>query len=147
MSKAENLDKHINILKHGTTSSATSSSVTLPFLFIKYIINFKNFHVYEREKHIASILKNFEWYPKLIHSDDINQILIFRNVGNPLTVKNKPLDIKEQFEKIIFDMKSVNVQHNDIKHGELLIDENNKIYLCDFGWGSINNQLGCNIGI
>ena len=92
-------------------------------------------------------LKNFEWYPKLIHSDDINQILIFRNVGNPLTVKNKPLDIKEQFEKIIFDMKSVNVQHNDIKHGELLIDENNKIYLCDFGWGSINNQLGCNIGI
>ena len=38
-------------------------------------------------------------------------------------------------------MKSVNVQHNDIKFGELLIDENNKLYLCDFGWGSVNNQL------
>ena len=32
-------------------------------------------------------------------------------------------------------MKSVNVQHNDIKIGEILVDENKKIYLCDFGWG------------
>ena len=29
----------------------------------------------------------------------------------------------------------------------ILIDENNKIYLCDFGWGSINNELGCGIGL
>ena len=28
-------------------------------------------------------------------------------------------------------MKSVNVQHNDIKIGEILVDENKKIYLCD----------------
>ena len=37
--------------------------------------------------------------------------------------------------KGVKDMESVNVQHNDIKLGELLIDENKKIYLCDFGWG------------
>ena len=44
-------------------------------------------------------------------------------------------------------MKSVNVQHNDIKIGELLIDENKKVYLCDFGMGSINNKLGCGINL
>ena len=44
-------------------------------------------------------------------------------------------------------MESVNVQHNDIKLGELLIDENKKIYLCDFGWASINNEMGCGIEI
>lgn len=44
-------------------------------------------------------------------------------------------------------MQNVNVQHNDIDPGELLIDKNNKIYLCDFGWGSIDNDIGCGIGI
>jgi len=44
-------------------------------------------------------------------------------------------------------MESVNVQHNDIKLGELLIDENKKIYLCDFGWGSINKNMNCGIGL
>ena len=44
-------------------------------------------------------------------------------------------------------MKSVNVKHNDIKHGEILIGKDNKIYLCDFGWGSINNEFGCGIGL
>jgi len=28
-----------------------------------------------------------------------------------------------------------------------LIDENHKVYLCDFGWGSINCELDCGIGI
>ena len=34
-----------------------------------------------------------------------------------------------------------------IKIGELLIDENKKIYLCDFGWGSVNNNMDCGIGL
>ena len=49
--------------------------------------------------------------------------------------------------KGVKDMESVNVQHNDIKLGELLIDENKKIYLCDFGWGSINKNMNCGIGL
>ena len=60
---------------------------------------------------------------------------------------NKPDDLEKQFNKILEDIKSVNVQHNDIKLGEILMDENNKIYLCDFGWGSINNDFGCGIGL
>ena len=43
-------------------------------------------------------------------------------------------------------METLNIQHNDIKLSELLI-KSNKLYICDFGWASIGNELGCGIGI
>ena len=143
LKKIKNLKKNITFIKNGETSS----SFTSPFLFIKYIIKYKQYDVYEREKYIGTILKHFDWYPKLLHSDDINQFFVYTNVGVPVTIKNKPDDLVKQFNKILKDMKSVNVQHNDITIGEILVDENKKIYLCDFGWGSINNKLGCGIGL
>jgi len=127
--------------------SGTSKSLTVPFLFIKYVIEWIDFDVYKREKFLATILKDFDWYPKLLYSDDINHILVFNNVGVVLESNNKPDDLEEQFNKILADMKSVNIQHNDIKIGELLINKDNKIFLCDFGWGSINNDFGCGIGM
>ena len=143
LEKMKDLSENITIINQGYTSSTFSS----PFLFVKYIIKYKENNVYEREKYIGSILKKFDWYPKLLYSDDINQFFVYSNVGVPITIKNKPDDFEKQFNKILEDMKSVNVQHNDIKKGEILIDENKKIYLCDFGWGSINNELGCDIGL
>ena len=138
-----NLEKNIKIIKRGWTSSA----FTAPHLFIKYIKRYKSHDVYKREKYISTILGNFEWYPTLLYSDDVNQFLVFKYVGIPVTLKNKPPDLEKQFNQILADMKSVNVQHNDIKIGELLMDKNKKIYLCDFGWGSVNNDIGCGIGI
>ena len=126
---------------------ATSSSVSLPYLFIKYVTKYNVENVYEREKHIASILSKFDWYPPLLYSDDENKFLIFKNVGKTLTKDNKPTNLTEQFNKILKDMESVNVEHNDIKEGEILIDKNKKIYLCDFGWGSINKNMDCGIGL
>jgi serine/threonine protein kinase len=143
LAKKENLSQNIYIINQGYTSSTFVS----PHLFIKYIIRCQDRDVYEREKYIASKLKNFDWFPKLLHYDDINQFFIFSNVGVPVTSINKPDDLEQQFETILQDMRSVNVQHNDIKIGELLIDENQKVYLCDFGWGSVNNELGCGIGL
>ena len=142
MKDVKDLKKHLSFGK-----GRTSSSVILPLLFIKYIVKHTEKDVYEREKYIASILSKFDWYPPLLYSDDENKIFIFKNVGIVLTKDNKPSDLEEQFSKILKDMESVNVQHNDIKEGELLIDENKKIYLCDFGWGSINKNLDCSIGL
>ena len=96
---------------------------------------------------MASILNKFDWYPKLLYYDDDKKLLVFQKVGVPVTFKNAPHDLKEQFNKILMDLQSVNVQHNDIKPGELLVDHNRKIYLCDFGWASVNNDIGCGIGI
>ena len=78
---------------------------------------------------------------------NLPDILIFKNCGVPLNLKNKPKNLKKQFNKILRDMESVNVEHNDIKIGELLINKENKIFLCDFGWGSIKKNLNCGIGI
>lgn len=135
--------ENITVINQGCTSSTFSS----PYFFYKYIIKYQEYNVYEREKYIGSILKKFDWYPKLLHSDDTKQFFVYNNVGLPITKNNKPHDLEKQFNKILEDMKSVNVQHNDIKIGEILMDKNNKIYLCDFGWGSVNNELGCGIGL
>lgn len=125
----------------------TSSSVILPHLFIKYVTKYHVENVYEREKHMASLLSKFDWYPPLLYSDDTNKILVFKNVGKVLNKYNKPSDLEDKFNKILKDMESVNVQHNDIKIGELLIDKDKKIYLCDFGWGSVNQNMNCGIGL
>ena len=68
-------------------------------------------------------------------------------MGQPISRVNLPSDASQQIEKILADLEQVNVQHNDTKHHELLVSPKGKICLCDFGWGSINNDLGCNIGI
>ena len=137
------IKNNIHVIKAG----ATSSSFVSPHIFVKYIIKYQEYKVYEREKFLSTILKQFTWYPKLLYSDDTNKFFIFQNVGIPVTPNNKPPDLEKQFNQILADMKSVNIQHNDIKIGEILVDENGKIYLCDFGWGSVNNELGCGIGI
>lgn len=143
LKKIQNIKDNIHVIRAG----ATSSSFVAPHIFVKYIIKYQQYKVYEREKHLSKILQQFSWYPKLLHFDDNNKFFIFEYVGVPVTKNNKPSDLEEQFNQILADMKSVNVQHNDIKIGEILINEKGKIYLCDFGWGSINNELGCGIGI
>lgn len=127
--------------------SATSLSFVCPNLFVKYVIRWHKCHVYEREKYLSTILSKFSWYPKLLYSDDSKKMLVFENVGKVMNYGNMPHDLEIQFNNILNDLKSVNVQHNDIKTGEILINENNKIFLCDFGWGSINNDIGCGINI
>ena len=136
------LEKNITFRK-----GRTSKSFTAPFIFVKYVIHKRKQQVYQREKYICSILKKFDWCPKLLYSDDKNKILIFNNVGVPVTSENKPKDFKKQFNKILSDMKSVNVQHNDIGREEILVDNQGKVHLCDFGWASVNERMGCGIGI
>lgn len=116
-------------------------------IFFKFIKRYDNYHVYKREKHIASILNRFSWFPTLLYNHDGKKLLIYKYCGVPLTKNNYPKDTIEQINKILNDLDSVKIQHNDIKKEELLVDKNGKIYLCDFGWGSIKNQLNCGIGI
>ena len=90
-------------------------------------------------------MSKFDWYPPLLYSDDTNKILIFKNVGVILTKYNKPADVGRQFNKILKDMESVNVEYNDIKEGELLIDKNEKNIFMRFLMGSINKNMDCGI--
>ena len=115
---------------------------------IKQIIKFIDYDVYKREKYILSLLNSnhFEWCPQLICSNDNNQLLVLNYCGEILSLINKPLYIEEQFNSIINDLESLNIKHNDIKNTELLIKDN-KLYICDYGWASINNNYSCGINI
>ena len=126
----------------------TSKSFTAPDIFVKYISNIESetHDVYRREKYIVELLQQFDWCPRFLYCDDNLKFFIFSNCGVAINLQNKPEDLKEQFEKILLDMESINVQHNDIKQEEILV-KNKKIYLCDFGYASINYQLSCNIGL
>jgi len=137
-----NSEKNIKIVKNGSTSL----SFITPHKFIKYIINWKKHNVYEREKYLGLKLNKFDWYPTLLDYNDENQYLVFNYSGIPITTNNRPSDFVQQFDKILGDLKSENIQHNDIKHEEILVKDS-KIYLCDFGWGSINNNMNCGIDI
>tara|TARA_B110001452_G_scaffold237123_1_gene216787 strand:- start:910 stop:1431 length:522 start_codon:yes stop_codon:yes gene_type:complete len=143
------LKNNIKILSH---LGATSETFVAPHIFVKYIgdnIKGKKWmkcNTYEREKYLSTLLEKFDWYPTLLYSDDNKKFLIFKYAGVPLNIKNMPCDFEHQFNKILNDLKDINVQHNDIKHGEILVD-NNKIYLCDFGWGSVNGNMNCGIDI
>lgn len=125
----------------------TSITFKIDNIFVKKIIRYGEYDVYKREKFISTILNDYKWYPSLLYFDDKDEILVFQNVGNSINVNNIPNDLKIQFNNILADLKKLNIQHNDIKVGEILIDDNNNIYLCDFGWASINNNMNCGIGL
>lgn len=114
----------------------------------KKIIKYITHDVFEREVYILDLLNknNFLWAPELINFDDKNKIIMMSYCGNIMNEDNKPDDYLDQFKKILADMESINLQHNDIKKGKEILVKDNKIFICDFGWASINNELGCHAG-
>jgi len=126
--------------------SRTSNIIKKGNIFIKEIKN-RKYNVYKREKYIATLLKDYKWFPSLLYFDDKNQILVFKNVGNPVDKNNLPDDFFYQFNNILSDLKKLNIQHNDIKMEEILIDNEKNIYLSDFGWASVNGNLNCGLNI
>ena len=143
-----NAKVHVNHKHTGATSRSYLVEIgsTTPTLFVKKICKYETHDVYEREKHMAGLLGAFSWYPRLLCSVDEEQILVFRYAGKPLTNENRPRDVAEQFGSILEDLASVNVQHNDIKNEELLV-EAGQLRLCDFGWASVGNDLSCGLNI
>ena len=109
--------------------------------------NWKNHDVDTSAKQRASIVNRLCWVPTLLFNIDEKELLIYNYCGVPLTKNNCPKDAIKQINKILNDLDSDNIQHHDIKKEELLVDKNGKVYLCDFGWGSINNNLACGIDI
>jgi hypothetical protein len=114
---------------------------------LKKIRKYKEHDCIQREVYILNLLKSkgYDWVPELVYTNNTD-ILVTRYIGIPVNSKNIPSDYKEQYNKIMNDMKEINMEHNDIKQGELLI-KGGKIYLCDYGWVSINDNFSCGTNI
>lgn len=113
----------------------------------KHVTAYLEYDVFEREIFLLEYLNNkdCDFVPELIKYDITNKILMMSYCGSTLT-KLTP-DICIQMKNIESTLKRHNVKHNDIKiYSELLL-LNDKLYLCDFGWGSIGTDHGCNIGL
>jgi len=137
--------------KKNTKSSGATSDVfisTNKELVIKKVKSYLEYNVYEREKYVLTFLNNMkvDWCPKLMDYNDDDKILIMTYCGEMITRKTKPTTFSQQFTDIMNDLKIFKMKHNDIKVSELLV-LNDKLYLCDFGWCSINNHLSCEIGL
>ena len=113
----------------------------------KHVTSYFEYNVFEREIFLLEYLKNknCDFVPEVIKYDITNKIIMMRYCGRTLT-KLTP-DIVVQMKNIESTLKRHNVKHNDIKiYSELLL-LNDKLYLCDFGWGSIGTDHGCNMGL
>ncbi len=111
-------------------------------------INLSDYNIFEREVHLLKILnEKVDWAPKLISYDSKNKILMSEFCGERLNKENKPKNLKDQLVSMLNDLEKLNIQHNDIKYNEEILVLNNKISICDWGWGSINNNHSCNINL
>jgi hypothetical protein len=114
--------------------------------FIKIPKKYLEYDILKREIFIYKFLseKNINWIPKLLYHDD--KLLILEYSGEKINFKNIPDNYIEQFDNIIHDLNNLNLKHNDIykPYDEIeLLVKDNKIYLYDFAWCSINNDFSC----
>jgi len=113
----------------------------------KHVTDYTEYDVVEREVFLLEYLKNknCDFVPDVIKYDITNKIIMMSYCGSTLT-KLTP-DILVQMKNIESTLKRHNVKHNDIKiYSEFLL-LNDKLHLCDFGWGSIGTDHGCNVGL
>eukprot|EP00939_MAST-03C_sp_MAST-3C-sp1_P004281 g4281.t1 len=121
------------------------------------LIHLNEFNFVERELCVLRHLQRFPWAPKVVSST--KQSITMSYVGHPVTKSTLPRDYRAQFNKILADLKSVDVQHNDIvypcsakknqndfiKHEVMVLD--GRLSLVDFGWATIHGTVPCNFSI
>jgi hypothetical protein len=115
----------------------------------KEILEMLGYNVFEREVYLLNYLNenNCKFVPELIHYDDDKKIIMMNNCGEVLDGVNTPGSFILQLEIIGKKLKQLNVKHNDIKiYDEILISKG-RVYICDFGWGSIGDDHSCGIGL
>jgi len=123
-------------------------------LILKKPTKFLEYDILKREIYILELLNklNLPWCPKLIFYN--NEYFITEYCGDQITSKNIPDDYLKQINQILLDLKNLNIQHNDIykknQYGEEnceILVKNEKLFLVDFGWCSINKKFNCLINL
>tara|TARA_B110000208_G_scaffold77208_1_gene98924 strand:+ start:5379 stop:11732 length:6354 start_codon:yes stop_codon:yes gene_type:complete len=123
----------------------------LNYVLKKSNFKFQSYNCHEREINIYKLLNKlkkttdkFSWCP--IMYDYNNEYILLEYCGEIINKNNIPNDYKKQIKYIINDLNDINMKHNDCKICEVLV-KNNNIYICDFGWVSINNDFSCGFNI
>ena len=131
--------KGLQPLHGGSTSSLYFSNEYVA----KRVTKYTEHGPFAREICLLERLRPFGWSPKLfcVGAD----YFVTKNFGqSTASCKNYPSNYSEQIDRIVRDMESVGVRHNDMLKGDktdIVIDSNGVAHLTDFGWGTLNNSL------
>ena len=97
-------------------------------------------NVYENEKKWLLRLKNSKYFPYLLYYNDQLRMIVTTDMGRKLTNTDlQKIDIHDQCNNIIKELKKYNCRHNDIKPDELVF-QNGILKLVDFGWAHDLNE-------
>ena len=111
-------------------------------IFIKTFYKFDQYKIIKREVNALQLLNNkqFDWCPILLHYNYDKHYIILKYISiETLNKINVPVDYEYQITKILHDLKSIQLQHCDIKLTDLLVKDN-KLYLCDYAWSTWKND-------
>jgi len=141
-------EKYIKLSNSGGATSEIYISEDKKYI-IKKIIDYFYYDVFEREVFLLYFLglHNIDFVPKLISYNIETKSIKMTYCGEKMNNYNKPNDYLEQLNNILTTFEKLGIKHNDIKDNSEFLLINNKIYLCDFGWATIDNNLNCNIGL
>ena len=86
-------------------------------------------HPAEQSKHNQLQRRSFDWIPRVLCIDNPHDptAFVMLHAGRKVTSDNLPADYREQFLRIMDDMKVAGVSHNDLKYNRSqLVVSNNK---------------------
>ena len=100
----------------------------------------------QREACILELLQRFAWAPRLLCTG--NNYILSSYSGQPVCRESAPSDFTKRVGKILSDMHSIGIRHNDLhktSRTDFMIDlRTGRMSLLDYGWASINGSLSIN---
>lgn len=140
--------------KNLTLLSHTTNSILYELPNVQILKNFTNkialdLGTFQREICALQRLERFEWAPKLVCVG--NNYIVMTDKGRKRYADDLPSNYNNQVHRIIQNMKSIGLRHNDmlkIEDTDIVIDKNDSVSLVDFGWASFDGFLNvtCTFG-
>ena len=77
------------------------------------------------------ILVSRDWYP-IVKMDWVNGVpldkFVQRNLGSPNSLQN----IAARWRGVVSALRSLNIAHNDLQHGNVMVQEDHSLRLVDY---------------
>ena len=128
-------------LTRSMSQSATAvvwfDGIAKPTVALKRQVRFGAWGTVQREAHVLQRLARFPWAPRLLCYG--NDTLLTEYVGERVSTTSRPPDARAQMRRIVDDLRTVDVRHNDIVtpyRVDVMVDARQRLHLIDFGWAS-----------
>jgi hypothetical protein len=121
----------------------STAKLSFHTVVVKHIRNYEEWNPIAREVCILEILQDFQWAPQLLWNNETAVMLSY--VGEPVSWKNIPANYHQQMAKILHDLSSVGVAHNDLYKDfavEIMV-LNGRLHMCDYSWATVDGSYSC----